>query len=87
MDDDQFTLTLIILKLEWHLLNNFYPPHSAALARPALDAIKAAKRGEPDTLINLAESGITHQKWGDLVPARFLIEDLRLEDFVDLEES
>lgn len=61
--------------LRWHLESNFYPPYDARLARPCLDAILAAKEGEPERII--AINGVT-QLDGEPLTAEKLISDFRL---------
>lgn len=76
-----------IVALEYHLQNNLYPPQPLELVEPARQAIQAAILGEPDTLIDLAACNLTNKQYGDLIPARVLIEDLHLEDFINLSDQ
>lgn len=68
--------------LHWHLRSNHFPPVPTAMIGPAKRAIDRMKRGEHDARIRLPD-GITHRRYGRLVPAWVIAEQLHLDAFID----
>jgi len=65
--------------IAWHLANNFMPPQPPELLEYAIGAIEACSSGDCTRLISLP-GGVN-------VTAGQLVDDLRLEDMVDAENS
>lgn len=71
--------------LSWHLAGNFYPPISADMIDPCIEAIQNANEGEWEKLVSLPEGvgyrGLT------VAPTQAIIEQHRLESFLDFEDE
>lgn len=69
--------------LSWHFQSNCYPPVPLHMIEPAKQAIDACNQGDPGEKIDMGDTGIYHRVYGTLVPAEVIIEQLRLEAFLE----
>lgn len=70
--------------LEWHLTSNLYPAPPRVMIEVAKKAIEAARNGDYEERIPLPE-GVSHRVYGTEVPARIIVDNFRLEGFIDEE--
>jgi hypothetical protein len=70
--------------LEWHLTSNLYPAPPRVMIGVAKAAIEAARNGDNHAGIELPE-GVSHRIYGTEVPAWVIVDELRLEGFIDEE--
>jgi hypothetical protein len=71
--------------ITWHLTGRFYPSIPTSMVKPCLEAIKNAKSGDWDLLVNLPE-GITF-KGSTQAPTIDIIQAHRLEAWAEEEEG
>ena len=69
--------------LYWHFSANHYPPLPTSLIPVAKRAIKKANRGEYDAKVSLRGTGVTHRRYGDLVPVRECVSAWHLDAFIE----
>lgn len=70
--------------LEWHLTSNLYPAPPRVMFEVAKKAIEAARNGNNDERIVLPD-GVSHRVYGTEVPAWVIVDNFRLEGFIDEE--
>jgi hypothetical protein len=70
--------------LEWHLTSNLYPAPPRVMFEVAKKAIEAARNGNNDERIALPD-GVSHRVYGTEVPAWVIVDNFRLEGFIDEE--
>lgn len=72
--------------LEWHLRGNMYPPQPVELIPAIREAIEAMREGKPERLIALNRDYVA-EHGGTIAwePASLLIDNLRLEEFFEIE--
>jgi hypothetical protein len=63
--------------VEYHLLYNRYPPAKYSFVKPAFEAVKALRDGEPERLIEIPEDRF--------VKAEALIDLFRLDFYTECE--
>jgi len=66
----------------YHLVYNHYPPYPTAMVETCIEAVKAAKAGNLDQEIALP-GGYQNLEGGSTIPARDLIENHHLNEFID----
>jgi len=67
--------------LTWHLRSNHYPPHPLFMVGVALRAVRKVEAGEIDARVRLPK-GASHRRFGSLVPAWAIVDDLHLDAFI-----
>lgn len=70
--------------LEWHLTSNLYPAPPRIMFEVAKQAIAAARNGDTQETIALPE-GVSHRIYGTEVPAWVIVDEFRLDGFIDEE--
>jgi hypothetical protein len=70
--------------LEWHMTSNIYPAPPRAMIGVAKAAIDATRNGENDERIALPD-GVSHRVYGTEVPAWVIVDEFRLNGFIDEE--
>ena len=70
-------------KLDWHLQGNFYPPIPLSMVLPCIEAIELANQGYWSAEIKMPEG--VYYKGKDTAPVSSMIEQHRLEAFIDTE--
>ena len=68
--------------LTWHLRHNHYPPIPLEMKETALAAIECCLREEFDDEVDLPD-GVVSRTHGKLVPARAVMDELHLWEFVE----
>ena len=70
--------------LEWHITSNIYPAPPRSMIAVAKAAIEAVRNGENEQGIALPD-GVNHRIYGNEVPAWVIVDNFRLEGFIDEE--
>ena len=70
--------------LEWHMTSNIYPAPPRVRIAVAQAAIEALRNGDAEQMIEMPE-GISHRVYGTEVPAGVIVDQFRLEGFIDEE--
>jgi len=70
--------------LEWHLTSNIYPAPPRSMISVAKAAIEAVRNGDNEQGIPLPD-GVNHRIYGKEVPAFIIVDNFRLEGFIDEE--
>jgi hypothetical protein len=70
--------------LEWHITSNIYPAPPRSMIAVAKAAIEAVRNGENEQGITLPD-GVNHRVYGNEVPAWVIVDNFRLEGFIDEE--
>ena len=70
--------------LEWHMTSNIYPAPPRVMIAVAQAAIEALRNGDAEQMIEMPE-GISHRVYGTEVPAGVIVDQFRLEGFIDEE--
>jgi hypothetical protein len=70
--------------LEWHMTSNLYPAPPRSMIAVAQAAIEAVRNGDSDERIEMPE-GISHRVYGTEVPAGVIVDQFRLDGFIDEE--
>lgn len=66
--------------MHWHLRSNHFPPHPTEMIEPAVEAVKRARDGDWDSLI---ETPHPHRDYGYDVPVGAVVDALNLDGFLD----
>ena len=70
--------------LEWHMTSNLYPAPPRSMIAVAQAAIQAVRNGDADERIEMPQ-GVSHRVYGTEVPAGVIVDQFRLEGFIDEE--
>lgn len=70
--------------LEWHMKSNLYPAPPRSMIAVAKEAIEACRNEDYDKVVALPD-GVSHRVYGTEVPAFIVVEQFRLEGFIDEE--
>lgn len=70
--------------LEWHMTSNIYPAPPRFMIEVAKKAIQAYRSGDNFEDIPMPD-GVVHKRYGTEVPAFVIVDEFRLEGFIDEE--
>jgi hypothetical protein len=70
--------------LEWHMTSNLYPAPPRVMIAVAQAAIQAVRNGDADERIEMPK-GVSHRVYGTEVPAGVIVDQFRLDGFIDEE--
>ena len=70
--------------LEWHMTSNLYPAPPRSMIAVAQAAIQAVRNGDADERIEMPR-GVSHRVYGTEVPAGVIVDQFRLDGFIDEE--
>jgi hypothetical protein len=70
--------------LEWHMTSNLDPAPPRVMIAVAQAAIQAVRNGDADERIEMPK-GVSHRVYGTEVPAGVIVDQFRLDGFIDEE--
>lgn len=68
--------------LAWHLTGNHFPPLPLSLLPVCKQAIALAAKGEWETTVSLAGTGVYHRVYGEDVPVQVCMDAWHLHEFL-----